>query len=109
MYRRIFATPVISILSLFFLLGAEPTAPTTRPAARPEPQRPQQRDARAAHVQPKIQAFFSPDGGCTEAVVGQINAAKVSVDIQAYSFTSTPIAKAVVDAHKRGVKIRAVL
>src|SRR3712207_5247726 len=26
-----------------------------------------------------------------------------------YSFTSSPIAKAVVDAHKRGVKVRAIL
>ena len=29
--------------------------------------------------------------------------------VQAYSFTSAPIAKALLDAHKRGVKISAVL
>jgi hypothetical protein len=29
--------------------------------------------------------------------------------VQAYSFTSAPIAKALLDAHKRGVKILAVL
>jgi hypothetical protein len=29
--------------------------------------------------------------------------------MQAYSFTSAPIAKALVDAHKRGVKVFAVL
>jgi phosphatidylserine/phosphatidylglycerophosphate/cardiolipin synthase-like enzyme len=29
--------------------------------------------------------------------------------VQAYSFTSAPIAKAVVDAHKRGVKVQVVL
>jgi phosphatidylserine/phosphatidylglycerophosphate/cardiolipin synthase-like enzyme len=29
--------------------------------------------------------------------------------MQAYSFTSTPIAKALVEAHKRGVKVTAIL
>ncbi|MHB1035021.1 MAG: phospholipase D family nuclease [Pirellulales bacterium] len=35
--------------------------------------------------------------------------AKTTVLVQAYSFTSTPIAKALVDAHKRGVKVRVIL
>ena len=42
---------------------------------------------------------FSPKGGCTNAIVRQINAAKTSILVQAYSFTSTPIAKALVEAH----------
>ena len=53
--------------------------------------------------------YFSPDGGCTEAVVNALTAAKTSVLVQAYSFTSAPIAKALVDAHKRGVKIQVIL
>ena len=58
---------------------------------------------------PPIQVYFSPNGGCTEAVVKEINAAKTTILVQAYSFTSTPIAKALVDAHKRGVKIQVIL
>jgi phosphatidylserine/phosphatidylglycerophosphate/cardiolipin synthase-like enzyme len=56
-----------------------------------------------------IQVFFSPNGGCTEAVVGNLNKATNNVLVQAYSFTSAPIAKALVDAQKRGVKVRVIL
>lgn len=53
--------------------------------------------------------YFSPKGGCTEAVVDALGKAKQTVLVQAYSFTSAPIAKALVDAHKRGVKVTVVL
>jgi phosphatidylserine/phosphatidylglycerophosphate/cardiolipin synthase-like enzyme len=56
-----------------------------------------------------IQVFFSPKGGCTEAVVANLDRATNSVLVQAYSFTSAPIAKALVDAHKRGVKVEVIL
>lgn len=56
-----------------------------------------------------IQVYFSPKGGCTEAVVRELGKARSSVLVQAYSFTSAPIAKAVVDAHKRGVKVYVIL
>jgi len=56
-----------------------------------------------------IQVFFSPKGGCTEAVVENLNKATNSVLVQAYSFTSAPIAKALVDAQKRGVKVQVIL
>jgi len=52
---------------------------------------------------------FSPKGGCTEAIVKEINDAKTEILIQAYSFTSAPIAKALVNARKRGIKIEAIL
>ena len=52
---------------------------------------------------------FSPNGGCTEAIVNQIDNAKSEILIQAYSFTSTPIAKALVNAHKRGVHVEIIL
>ena len=56
-----------------------------------------------------IQVFFSPHGGCTEAVVKNLQSATNTVLVQAYSFTSTPIAKALVDAHKRGVSVSVIL
>lgn len=56
-----------------------------------------------------IQAYFSPNGGCTEAVVQAIGKAQQSVKVQAYSFTSAPIGKALVDAHKRGVRVEVIL
>jgi len=56
-----------------------------------------------------IQVFFSPKGGCTEAVVENVGKAKSNILVQAYSFTSAPIAKALVDAAKRGVKVQVIL
>jgi len=56
-----------------------------------------------------IQVFFSPKGGCTEAVVENVGKAKLTILVQAYSFTSAPIAKALVDAAKRGVKVQVIL
>ena len=56
-----------------------------------------------------IQVYFSPKGGCTEAVVRELDSAKASVVVQAYSFTSTPIAKALLMAHKRGVNVQVIL
>ena len=56
-----------------------------------------------------VEVYFSPSGGCTEAVVREIDAANATVIIQAYSFTSAPIAKALVAAHKRGVDVRVIL
>lgn len=55
------------------------------------------------------QVYFSPQGGCTEVVVGELGKATNNVLVQAYSFTSAPIAKALVEAHRRGIKIQVLL
>jgi phosphatidylserine/phosphatidylglycerophosphate/cardiolipin synthase-like enzyme len=55
------------------------------------------------------EAYFSPHGGCTEAIIGELNNAKNTILVQAYSFTSAPIAKALLNAHKRGVKVEVIL
>jgi len=56
-----------------------------------------------------IRVYFSPNGGCTDAILIEINQAKSEILLQAYSFTSQPIAQALIRAQKRGVKISAVL
>jgi len=55
------------------------------------------------------QVCFSPRGGCTEAIIHQLDTAKSEILVQAYSFTSAPIAKALLNAHKRGVKVEVIL
>ncbi len=37
-----------------------------------------------------IAVYFSPRGGCTEAIIDEIKNAEESVLVQAYSFTSAP-------------------
>ena len=56
-----------------------------------------------------ISVYFSPDGGCTQAIVDQLNAARQSVDVEAYNFTSRPIAQALIEAHQRGIAVRVIL
>ena len=65
--------------------------------------------APAADGTARVEVYFSPRGGATEAVIRAVNTATQQILVQAYSFTSAPIAQALVDAHKRGVPILAVL
>lgn len=57
----------------------------------------------------RIQACFTPGQDCTGLIVDTINAAQKSIEVQAYSFTSYPIAKALVSAAGRGVKVQVIL
>jgi len=52
---------------------------------------------------------FSPHGGAEALVVETVDAARRSVRVQAYSFTSMPIALSFKRAHDRGVDIRVIL
>lgn len=56
-----------------------------------------------------IQVFFSPHGGCTGAIVKEIGQAKTGVLVQAYSFTSLPIAQALADARMRHLDVQVIL
>ena len=53
-----------------------------------------------------LSVCFSPEGGCTDTIVQEVDKAKRSIFVQAYSITSAPIAKALVAAHERGVTVR---
>jgi phosphatidylserine/phosphatidylglycerophosphate/cardiolipin synthase-like enzyme len=74
---------------------------TTRPA-------PQQRALDSTAGGP-LEVYFSPNGGCTDAIVRELEAATSTIRIQAYSFTSRPIAQALLAARQRGVMIEAIL
>jgi phosphatidylserine/phosphatidylglycerophosphate/cardiolipin synthase-like enzyme len=65
--------------------------------------------ARLAPGQKEIEVHFSPQGGCTEAVVNELQRAGKMIQVQAYSFTSRPIAQALVAAQRRGVKVTVIL
>jgi phosphatidylserine/phosphatidylglycerophosphate/cardiolipin synthase-like enzyme len=66
-----------------------------------------------ATVAESVQVCFAPPqpGGCdpTQTVVQTLSEAHRQVLVQAYSFTSAPIAKALVAAHKRGVEVSVIL
>ena len=83
---------ILLLASLAAILHAAPTPETT-----------------ATTNPTSIAVYFSPDGGCTRAIVAELKKARSNILVQAYSFTSAPIAKALIEAHKRGVQVRAIL
>lgn len=55
------------------------------------------------------QVYFSPGVDSAEAILKEIAKAKLEILFQAQSLGSAPIAKALVDAHNRGVKVEVIL
>ena len=51
---------------------------------------------------------FSPNGNSLNLVLQGINSAKKSIHVAAYSFTSKPIAEALLKASKRGVDVKVI-
>jgi phosphatidylserine/phosphatidylglycerophosphate/cardiolipin synthase-like enzyme len=55
-----------------------------------------------------LACWFSPRGGCTEAVVAEISRASKSIQVLSYTFTSRPIGDALIDARHRGVQVTVI-
>ena len=90
--QAFFALSVPIILTfIFFLIPSLHAADITLPKDTP------------------VRVFFSPNGGCTAAIIDTINKSKSEILVQAYIFTSEPIVKALLGAHKRGVKVSVIL
>jgi phosphatidylserine/phosphatidylglycerophosphate/cardiolipin synthase-like enzyme len=64
---------------------------------------------RPAAEEAGISVFFSPDGGCLTATVTVINAAKKTLDVQAYLVTTKDLLEPIKAAHGRGVKVRVLM
>ena len=58
---------------------------------------------------PSVAVHYSPKGGCTEAVVQELRQTRHEILVQAYSFTSKPIAEALVEAKGRGLHVEILL
>lgn len=63
----------------------------------------------AIAAEPSWQACFTPGEDCTGLIVRQLHAAQKTILVQAYSFTSEPIARELADAHRRGAEVRVIL
>jgi hypothetical protein len=55
-----------------------------------------------------VPVCFTPGGNFTDQIVKPWGDAKTSILVQAYRFTSAPVAKALLEAHKRGVRVEAI-
>ncbi|WP_375138167.1 phospholipase D family nuclease [Wolbachia pipientis] len=58
---------------------------------------------------PKTTVCFTPRGNCAEQITNAIDQAQKSILVQAYTFTSKPIAQSLIRAKKRGVDIKVIL
>lgn len=57
---------------------------------------------------PSMSVAFSPQGTSLELALSCIRTAERKILVAAYSFTSKPIATALLEAHKRGVEVQVV-
>lgn len=56
-----------------------------------------------------IEVYFTPSDVPIEKIVNLIDHSKKSIDVAMYSFTSRPLAQSLINAKKRGVKVRLLL
>jgi phosphatidylserine/phosphatidylglycerophosphate/cardiolipin synthase-like enzyme len=66
-------------------------------------------DVSPAATPASIEVYFNPHGGAAAAIIREIDAAKTSILVQAYSFDYRPIANALVAAKKRNVDVIVLL
>jgi phosphatidylserine/phosphatidylglycerophosphate/cardiolipin synthase-like enzyme len=57
----------------------------------------------------KVELRYSPGGGCTDAIVKEIDSARNKILMLAYSFTSEPITEALIRAQSRGIEVQAII
>jgi phosphatidylserine/phosphatidylglycerophosphate/cardiolipin synthase-like enzyme len=95
--------PNFSLLTFVFLVAAIAAGPSS-----PGPHPPAPGPCSACPAAAAWSVYFSPAGGCTEAVVREIAAAKKTILVQAYNFSSPPIAAALLAAHRRGVDVQVI-
>jgi phosphatidylserine/phosphatidylglycerophosphate/cardiolipin synthase-like enzyme len=67
------------------------------------------RDKRAVAAEDGVSLYVSSSGYCTDVVVEETDKAMLQIKVQAYRLASPRLAKALVDAHKRGVRVMVLL
>lgn len=115
MKKLISAMAVITVFLAGFMLGCSNKDTTTGNAAVNKTAEAQAtlpdaiNHSNIVNATGTIEVAFSPNGSATDTVIKAINEAKKSIKVQAYSFTSAPIAKALLNAQKRGVDVKVIL
>jgi phosphatidylserine/phosphatidylglycerophosphate/cardiolipin synthase-like enzyme len=88
----------------YCLAGKPRVASSVTPAPAPRSPSPS-----AATTPSAVTVCLTPGENCTDAIIKALSDAKRTILVQAYSFTSAPLAKALLDAHKRGVQVQVIL
>lgn len=77
--------------------------------SHPQPSAKQEQNSCPVPNNVQWEVHFSPNGLSTDNIVSHLDRASRSIYVQAYSFTSAPIAEALVKAHRRGVKVEVLV
>ena len=102
MNRKEYFCVIVLLAILSGIVIFVPTMPATKPAII-EVEKP------VPIPTPCWSVFFSPNGGCTDAVVAEVHKAKKWVHAQAYAFTSSTICEALNGAAFRGLEVEVIL
>ncbi len=57
----------------------------------------------------KIETYFSPNGGCEEAIIKRLSQAKEGICFATFTFTNRRIANAMVKRFNQGIKIKGIM
>ena len=63
----------------------------------------------AALFSVELEVYFSPEGGCKEAVLKNIKSAQETIRVMVYVLTDSEIAETLIGANKRGVRIQVII
>ena len=55
------------------------------------------------------ECYFSPNGGCRDAVIDQIHRAQTSIEVQAFTLSSPAVGEALLGAFRRGLHVQILL
>lgn len=67
-----------------------------------------QLDEKTANSGTLVRTYFSPDDDCEKQALAELKKARRSIRVAMYSFTSSSLARALVDAARRGVEVTIV-
>ncbi|APR98705.2 phospholipase D family nuclease [Wolbachia endosymbiont of Folsomia candida] len=57
----------------------------------------------------KVRVCFTPQENCAAKIIDEIDHSQKSIYVQAYTFTSKPIAKSLIRAKERGIDIKVII
>ena len=87
--------PLTQLIALLMLAGGQPAAAGEAPPGQ----------SRLFAATGTVQVAFTPGDPVDEILIGVIGQARQQVLVKAFSFTHKRIARALVDAHQRGVRV----
>ena len=103
--RKLLAISIVTVVvlsSLFTMTVLKVHMPWSQPDQRTTLKSATQRT-------PNVTSCFTPAEACASEIIEKIEHSKSEIRVQAFEFTSEPIAAALVDAHRRGIDVAVIL